>query len=49
MNLLLDTHALVWFVQGDSRLPLALRQHIEKEDIEAFVSIAIFWELVTGH
>jgi len=45
MNVLLDTHTLIWFVQGDVRLPLTLRQYIEQEDIEACVSLASFWEL----
>ena len=30
MNLLRDTHFVLWFARGDSRLPSDLRQAIEK-------------------
>ena len=42
--LLLDTHAALWFFDGDERIPLSLRQKIENE-VQAFVSIASLWEI----
>ena len=45
MNLLLDTHALLWFVAGDARLTRRGRQAIEAEDAVNYVSMASWWEI----
>ena len=45
MNLLLDTHALLWFVAGDGRLSRRARQAIEAKDTANFVSMASWWEV----
>ena len=45
MNLLLDTHALLWFVAGDARLSRRARQAIEGKDTVSYVSMASWWEL----
>jgi len=45
MNLLLDTHALLWFVAGDARLTRRGRQAIEAEDTVNYVSMASWWEI----
>ncbi len=45
MNLLLDTHALLWFVAGDERLSSPARQTIEDPDTTCYVSIASWWEI----
>ncbi len=45
MNLLLDTHALIWFLEGDSKLNGMARQSIENPENTSFVSIATFWEM----
>lgn len=45
MKLLLDTHALVWFYQGDTRLSLAARAAINAVENEKLVSPASFWEI----
>ena len=42
--ILLDTHAFLWFLTDDSRLPARIREKIET-DKEVFVSIASFWEI----
>lgn len=42
--LLLDTHAFLWFVNADNRLPKKMSDMIE-EDRDVFVSIATFWEI----
>ena len=45
MNLLLDTHAMLWFVAGDERLSPVARNAIESPDAENYVSIASWWEI----
>jgi PIN domain nuclease of toxin-antitoxin system len=42
-RLLLDTHALLWFVSNDSALSVSARSLIEDAD-EVFVSVASAWE-----
>lgn len=44
---LLDTHVLIWFVQGNERLGAAARQHIEHAlaQGEVMVSAITFWEI----
>jgi PIN domain nuclease of toxin-antitoxin system len=48
-GLLLDTHALLWFLAGDPRLPVAVRVAIETTDETVFVSAATGWEIATKH
>ncbi len=38
MRLLLDTHALIWYVAGDSRLPAVCRNTLDDDGTETFVS-----------
>lgn len=45
MNCLLDTHALLWFLDGDSRLSSTARQIIEDLDSSMWASIASLWEI----
>lgn len=45
MKLLLDTHALLWFIAGDTRLSLSARSLIEDAGNEKFVSVASIWEI----
>jgi PIN domain nuclease of toxin-antitoxin system len=45
VNLLLDTHAFLWFVAGDERLSTRARQAMESEDAELFLSAASIWEM----
>lgn len=44
MKLILDTHALLWFIGGDSRLSSDARSLIEDAANEKSVSIASIWE-----
>jgi PIN domain nuclease of toxin-antitoxin system len=44
MTLLLDTHALIWFLENDARLPTNTRIQIETTPT-VFVSIASLWEI----
>ena len=45
MTLLLDTHAFLWFVTGDSRLSRIARAAIEREDARLHLSAASVWEM----
>lgn len=45
MNLLVDTHAMLWFVAGDERLSPKARQAIEDPGTTSHVSIASWWEI----
>ncbi|MCP9765796.1 type II toxin-antitoxin system VapC family toxin [Lacihabitans soyangensis] len=42
---LLDTHALIWFNNGDDRLSEKVKKIIENEKSEIFVSMASFFEI----
>jgi len=45
MNLLLDTHAFIWFVNGDKNITIKARKAIENAANRNFVSIASLWEI----
>ena len=47
MRLLLDTHALLWWLTDDPRLSQAARQAIADRDNEIHVSAASAWEIAT--
>jgi PIN domain nuclease of toxin-antitoxin system len=45
MNNLIDTHALIWFLNGDNNLSEKAKKAIEDKDANNFVSIASLWEI----
>lgn len=47
MNLLLDTHALLWWLFDDPKLSSKARTAIEKFDQRILVSAASAWEIAT--
>lgn len=47
MRILFDSHAFVWFLLGDARLPIRLRQRLEQPETEFVVSSASIWEIAT--
>ncbi len=49
MRLLLDTHALLWWLAGDESLSAAARTVIEDEANTIYVSAASAWEITTKH
>jgi PIN domain nuclease of toxin-antitoxin system len=49
MNLLIDTHAVIWFITEDSKLPLKTKKIIENTENNCFVSIATYWEIAIKH
>ena len=47
MRLLLDTHAVLWWLLGDSRFAEPARDAINDEDSTVLVSAASAWEIAT--
>jgi PIN domain nuclease of toxin-antitoxin system len=47
MRVLLDTHALLWWLAGDRHLTLKAKRAIADEANEIFVSAASAWEVAT--
>ena len=45
MKLLLDTHAMYWYIEGDSQLPVTARTLIQDASNEVLVSPASYWEI----
>lgn len=45
MNLLWDTHAVIWYITNDPQLPMSIRNRIESPSYTNFVSLASYWEL----
>ena len=45
MNLLIDTHALIWFLNGDDLISNNAKAAIENTDNIKIVSIASIWEI----
>jgi PIN domain nuclease of toxin-antitoxin system len=43
-NLLLDTHAFIWYSEDDSKLPESIKIEIEAAD-RVYISIANLWEI----
>ena len=49
MRVLLDTHALLWWVADSARLSPSAHRAIADEDNDVFVSAASAWEIATKH
>ncbi len=49
MNLLIDTHAVIWFISEDPNLPEKTKKLIESPENNCYVSIASFWEIAIKH
>ncbi len=49
MRLLLDTHALLWWLAGDEALSIPARTAIADEGNSVFISAASAWEITTKH
>ena len=45
MNLLLDSHAFLWFIDGNLKLSPQARQLIEAQENAKFVSVVSLWEI----
>lgn len=49
MKVLLDTHALIWWLFDDPKLPTTARETISNPHHEVLVSSASAWEVATKH
>src|SRR5207245_9348839 len=47
LRVLLDTHALLWWLDGDRRLPVRVRRLMTNRANVVFVSAASAWEITT--
>jgi PIN domain nuclease of toxin-antitoxin system len=45
-NLLIDTQSFIWFVENDPKLPVSVRDVMEGNQNNLFISIASLWEIV---
>jgi PIN domain nuclease of toxin-antitoxin system len=45
MNYLIDTHTLIWFIEGDTKLSSYAKSIIEDIKLVIVISISSFWEL----
>lgn len=45
MNLLLDTHALIWFAEGSAELSDLARQALESDANSCYFSVVSIWEM----
>ena len=45
MDYLLDTHAFLWFIGGNSELSQQAKSVIQKSENTMYLSIASFWEI----
>ena len=45
MRILLDTHALLWWLAGSSRLPKTWRKSLQDGSVPVHVSAASIWEI----
>jgi PIN domain nuclease of toxin-antitoxin system len=49
MRALLDTHAFLWWLDGDPRLSRRARQVIQSDTSRIWISAVSAWEIVTKH
>jgi PIN domain nuclease of toxin-antitoxin system len=45
VKILLDAHALLWFISADDRLSIVAKDAVEAERNSIFVSLATIWEI----
>ncbi|MEO8173454.1 MAG: type II toxin-antitoxin system VapC family toxin [Sediminibacterium sp.] len=45
MQFLLDTHTLLWFLEGNDQLPVSTRKKIIDSNNSCFISIASLWKI----
>jgi PIN domain nuclease of toxin-antitoxin system len=47
MKVLFDSHALVWLLLGDRRVPVRLRQTLDDPDTQFVISAVCIWEIAS--
>lgn len=45
MNLLLDTHTILWYLSGDKKITEKIKKILASPANEAFISIVSLWEI----
>jgi len=45
MDYLLDTHVLLWYIEGSSKLSKTSQEIIQNTELNKFISIASLWEI----
>jgi PIN domain nuclease of toxin-antitoxin system len=45
MNLLIDTHILIWYIAGNPSLNPTMTDRLEEAENDLFISIASLWEI----
>ncbi|MEL6195333.1 MAG: type II toxin-antitoxin system VapC family toxin [Bacteroidota bacterium] len=45
MKVLWDTHAVIWYITGNNKLPESLRKQIASPLYTNYVSVATYWEI----
>lgn len=45
MKYLIDTHVFIWFVENSPNLPQTIKDLIEDENSDIFISIVSLWEI----
>jgi PIN domain nuclease of toxin-antitoxin system len=46
MKVLLDTHALIWFAEGNNRLSISAKAEIDNINNDKYISIVSLWEII---
>jgi PIN domain nuclease of toxin-antitoxin system len=49
MNILLDTHVMLWALADSPKLARNIRNLLEADDTTIFVSVATLWEIAIKH
>ena len=49
MELLLDTHTFIWYINGDKKLSAKVKKNITNIKNTCFISIASIWEIAIKH
>jgi len=49
MNLLIDTHVVIWSVTNGHQLPSSVKARLENTDNVCHVSMALLWEMSIKH
>ena len=49
MRILVDTCEFLWFISGDSALPLKIKQEIQDPRNEVYLSVVSLWEIILKH
>ena len=49
MNILVDTHIALWYLNGDSKLPKKAKAYLDDSENTIYFSLASMWEIEIKH